>query len=77
MATNASGREYKCIVGKQDVSALAIGGDGSLADADFVSGSRLFMRVAQLNGINYDGAFSTATAMRAGRRAYELSLIHI
>ena len=27
MATNASGREYKCIVGKQDVSALAIGGE--------------------------------------------------
>ena len=27
MATNASGREYKVIVGKQDVSALAIGGD--------------------------------------------------
>ena len=61
MATNASGREYKCIVGKQDVSALAIGGDGDLADADFVSGSRLFMRVAQLNGINYDGSFSSAT----------------
>ena len=40
MATNASGREYKAIVGKQDVSALAIGGDGSLADADFVSGTR-------------------------------------
>ena len=71
MATNASGREYKCIVGKQDVSALAIGGDGDLADADFVSGSRLFMRVSQLNNINYDGAFSTASVMRAGRRAYE------
>jgi hypothetical protein len=71
MATNESGREYKCIVGKQDVSALAIGGDGDLADADFVSGSRLFMRVSQLNNINYDGAFSTASVMRAGRRAYE------
>ena len=71
MATNASGREYKAIVGKQDVSALAIGGDGSLADADFVSGTRLFMRVSQLSGINYDGAFTTGTVMRSGRRAYE------
>ena len=71
MATNASGREYKAIVGKQDVSALAIGGDGSLADADFVSGSRLFMRMNQLSGINYDGAFQTATVLRAGRRSYE------
>ena len=44
MATTASGREYKCIVGKQDVSELALGGDGSLADADFLSGTRLFMR---------------------------------
>ena len=25
MATTASGREYKCIVGKQDVSELALG----------------------------------------------------
>ena len=71
MATNASGREYKCIVGKQDVSALAIGGDGSLADADFVSGSKLFMRLNQLSGINYDAAFTTGTVMRSGRRAYE------
>ena len=71
MATNASGREYKLIVGKQDVSALAIGGDGDLADADFVSGTNLFMRLNQMNGINYDGAFQTATVMRTGRRAYE------
>ena len=71
MATNASGREYKVIVGKQDVSALAIGGDGNLADADFVSGSRLFMRLNQTSGINYDGAFQTATVLRSGRRAYE------
>ena len=71
MATNASGREYKCIVGKQDVSALALGGDGNLADADFVSGSRLFMRLNQLNNINYDAAFTTASVMRSGRRAYE------
>ena len=71
MATNASGREYKCIVGKQDVSALALGGDGDLADADFVSGSRLFMRLNQLNNINYDAAFTTASVMRSGRRAYE------
>ena len=71
MATNASGREYQLVVGKQDVSALAIGGDGSLADADFVSGSRLFMRVAQINGINYDGGFQTADVMRSGRRALE------
>ena len=71
MATNASGREYKAIVGVQDVSALAIGGDGNLADADFVSGSRLFMRVNQVAGINYDGAFQTGTVLRAGRRAYE------
>ena len=52
MATTASGREYKCIVGKQDVSELALGGDGSLADADFLSGTRLFMRLNQLNNIN-------------------------
>ena len=71
MATNASGREYQLVVGKQDVSALAIGGDGSLADADFVSGSRLFMRVAQINGINYDGGFQTADVMRSGRRSLE------
>jgi hypothetical protein len=71
MATNASGREYQIVVGIQDVSALAIGGDGSLADADFVSGSRLFMRVAQVSGINYDDAFQTATVLRSGRRAYE------
>ena len=66
-----SGREYKVIVGKQDVSALAIGGDGDLADADFVSGSRLFMRLNQTPGINYDGAFQTSTVLRSGRRAYE------
>jgi hypothetical protein len=71
MATTASGRDYKIIVGKQDQSALAIGGDGSLADADFVSGTRLFMRTAQVTGINYDGAFQTATVLRTGRRAYE------
>ena len=71
MATNASGREYNVIVGKQDVSALAIGGDGSLADADFVSGSRLFMRLGAMSGINYDGAFQTAEVLRSGRRAYE------
>ena len=71
MATNASGREYQIVVGKQDVSALAIGGDGQLADADFVSGSKLFMRVAQVTGINYDAAFQTATVLRSGRRAYE------
>ena len=71
MATNASGRDYKVIVGKQDQSALAIGGDGSLADADFVSGTRLFMRVNQVTGINYDGAFQTGTVLRSGRRAYE------
>ena len=70
MATNASGREYKCIVGKQDVSELALGGDGNLAAGDFVSGTRLFMRVNQLNPINYDAAFQTASVMRAGRRAY-------
>ncbi len=71
MATNASGREYQLVVGKQDVSALAIGGDGDLADADFVSGSRLFMRVAQINGINYDGGFQTAEVLRSGRRSLE------
>ena len=71
MATNASGREYKVIVGKQDVSALAIGGDTNIADADFVSGSRLFMRLNQTPGINYDDAFTTATVLRSGRRAYE------
>ena len=71
MATNASGREYQLVVGKQDVSALAIGGDGNLADADFVSGSRLFMRVAQINGINYDGGFQTAEVLRSGRRSLE------
>ena len=71
MATNASGREYNVIVGVQDVSALAIGGDGSLADADFVSGTRLFMRLNQTAGINYDGAFQTASVLRSGRRAYE------
>jgi len=71
MATNASGREYNVIVGVQDVSALAIGGDGSLADADFVSGTRLFMRLNQTVGINYDGAFQTASVLRSGRRAYE------
>ncbi|QDP66187.1 MAG: hypothetical protein Tp1111DCM1112741_17 [Prokaryotic dsDNA virus sp.] len=71
MATNASGREYKCIVGKQDINVLNIGGDGSLADDDFVSGSRLFMRLNQLNNINYDAAFTNASVMRSGRRAYE------
>ena len=71
MATNASGREYQLVVGKQDVSALAIGGDGDLADADFVSGSRLFMRVGQINGINYDGGFQTAEVLRSGRRSVE------
>jgi len=71
MATNASGREYKVIVGKQDVSALAIGGDGDIAAADFVSGSNMFMRLGALNGINYDAAFSTSEALRSGRRAYE------
>ena len=71
MATNASGREYKCIVGKQDVSALAIGGDGSLASADFVSGSNMFMRLGTLNGINYESGFTTAEVTRSGRRAYE------
>ena len=71
MATNASGREYNVIVGKQDVSALAIGGDGNLADADFVSGTRLFMRLNQTTGINYDGAFQTSEVLRSGRRAYE------
>ena len=71
MATTASGREYKCIVGKQDVSELALGGDGSLADADFLSGTRLFMRLNQLNNINYDGAFTTSSVLRSGRRAYE------
>ena len=30
MATNASGREYNIVVGIQDSSALAIGGDGSI-----------------------------------------------
>ena len=71
MATNASGRNYNVVVGKQDVSALAIGGDGSLADADFVSGTQLFMRLNQTTGINYDDAFTTATVLRSGRRAYE------
>ena len=65
MATNASGREYKLIVGKQDSSALAIGGDGNLADADFVSGTRLFMRVDQINGINYDAGFTTSEVLRS------------
>ena len=71
MATNASGREYNIVVGKQDVSALGIGGDGSLADADFVSGSRLFMRNASVTGINYDAAFTTAEVLRTGRRSIE------
>lgn len=71
MATNASGREYKLIIGKQDQSALAIGGDGDLADADFVSGTRLFMRVDQINGINYDAGFTTSEVLRSGRRTYE------
>ncbi|MGI9269719.1 MAG: hypothetical protein ACR2PE_04235 [Porticoccus sp.] len=71
MATNASGREYNLIIGKQDSSALAIGGDGSLADADFVSGTRLFMRVDQVNGINYDAGFTTSEVLRSGRRSYE------
>ena len=71
MATNASGREYKVIVGKQDSSALAIGGDGGLADGDFVSGTRLFMRLNDMSNINYDDAFTTATVSRSGRRAYE------
>ena len=39
MATNYSGRQYSVRVGKQDQSALAIGGDTSIADADFVSGT--------------------------------------
>tara|TARA_Y100001963_G_C6737816_1_gene427273 strand:- start:97 stop:1128 length:1032 start_codon:yes stop_codon:yes gene_type:complete len=71
MATNASGREYNIIVGKQDVSALAIGGDGSLADADFVSGTRLFMRNATMTGISYDNAFQSSEVLRTGRRALE------
>ena len=71
MATTASGREYNVIVGKQDVSALALGGDGDIADADFVSGSRLFMRLSDVSGVNYDDAFTTATVSRSGRRAYE------
>ena len=71
MATNASGREYNIVVGIQDSSALAIGGDGSIADADFVSGSRLFMRNASVTGINYDAAFTTAEVLRTGRRSIE------
>ena len=71
MATNASGREYNIVVGKQDSSELAIGGDGSIADGDFVSGSRLFMRNATVTGINYDAAFTTAEVLRTGRRSLE------
>ena len=71
MATNASGREYNIVVGKQDSSDLAIGGDGSIGAADFVSGSNLFMRNAAVTGINYDGAFTTAEVMRTGRRSLE------
>ena len=71
MATNASGREYNIVVGKQDVSALGIGGDGSVADDDFVSGSRLFMRNASVTGINYDAGFTTAEVLRTGRRSIE------
>ena len=71
MATNASAREYNIIVGKQDVSELAIGGDNDIADADFVSGSRLFMRNATMTGINYDNAFTTSEVLRTGRRSLE------
>ena len=71
MATNVSGREYKVVIARQDVSTLAIGGDGSIADGDFVADSNLFMRLSTINGINYDGAFQTAAITRSGRRAYE------
>ena len=70
MATTASGREYNLIIGKQGSSALAIGGDGSLADADFVSGTRLFMRVDQVNGIIYDAGCTPSEVLRSVSRSY-------
>ena len=71
MATNASGREYQLVFGIQDVSELAIGGDGNLALTDFIGDTPYFMRVAQVNGINYDGAFTNAEVLRSGRRSLE------
>ena len=71
MATNASGRQYNAVVGIQEGGNLAIGGDGDLADGDFLSSGNYFMRMASVNPINYDGSFQTATVLKSGRRTYE------
>tara|TARA_Y100000310_G_scaffold345032_1_gene461302 strand:- start:2272 stop:3303 length:1032 start_codon:yes stop_codon:yes gene_type:complete len=72
MATsNASGRLYNAIVGIQQTGVLAIGGDGDIADGDFLASGNYFMRMASVNPINYDGSFQTATVLKTGRRTYE------
>ena len=53
MSKNFSGKQYKCIVGKQDLSAVALG--TATTGSSMVSGTNLFMELDTVNPINYDG----------------------
>lgn len=64
MATNYSGKQWKCVVGLRDQSSTAIGSGAG----DFVSNSNLFMELDTFNTIAFDGGMQTSESVKSGRR---------
>lgn len=67
MSKNFSGKQYKCIVGKQDLSAVALG--TATTGSSMVSGTNLFMELDTVNPINYDGMIQQNATLKSGKRA--------
>tara|TARA_Y100000593_G_scaffold95110_1_gene199859 strand:+ start:9675 stop:10700 length:1026 start_codon:yes stop_codon:yes gene_type:complete len=70
MATGRTyaGKEFGAIVGIQDLSASAIGTAPSTSQ--FVSGTKVQMRVSQVNDIAWDAGYQRAEIERSGLRAF-------
>ena len=64
MSKNFSGKQYKCIVGKQDLSAVALG--AATTSSSMVSGTNLFMELDTVNPINYDGMIQQNATLKSG-----------
>tara|TARA_R100000278_G_scaffold273_1_gene661 strand:- start:812 stop:1840 length:1029 start_codon:yes stop_codon:yes gene_type:complete len=67
MSKNFSGKQYQCVVAKQDLSAVALG--SNTATNSMVSGTNLFMELDTVNPINYDGMIQQNATLKSGKRA--------
>ena len=67
MAQGYSGKEFGCILGIQDISASAIG--TAPTTSQFVSGTKVQMRLETVNDIAWDAGYNRTEINRSGNRA--------